>query len=266
MPAARATRGGGLEALLRRGDHVHRVAGEARVAGLGRLEGAALQAGTRGGRDLDARSASGSPARRRRWSESGTVGPLAMTSGASPGTSLISSVTTRAGAQCVASRPPLIAERCLRTQFISSIAAPLLSSALLIACFSSSVMPRRGQRQQRRAAAGDQAQHQVVGRQALRELRDALRGAPAGFVGHRVRGLDDLDAPGLRLVGRRHVVVARDDQAGQRRVLRPQRIDRRGHRAAGLAGADARPCGPSAAAGSQAAVFSAGSARATAAS
>ncbi len=75
---------------------------------------------------------------------SGTVGPLAMTSGASPGTSLISSVTTRAGAHIAASRPPLIADRCLRTQFISSMAAPLFSSALLMACLSSSVMPSAG--------------------------------------------------------------------------------------------------------------------------
>ena len=54
-----------------------------------------------------------------------------MTAGASPGTSLTSSVTTRAGAHAAARRPPLIADRCLRTQFISSIAAPLFSSALV---------------------------------------------------------------------------------------------------------------------------------------
>ena len=49
-------------------------------------------------------------------------------------------------------------------------------------------------RQQRRRTARHQAQHEVVFRQALREFGDALRGAAAGFVGHRVRGLDDLDA------------------------------------------------------------------------
>jgi hypothetical protein len=50
---------------------------------------------------------------------SGTVGPLAMTDGSSPGTSLMVSVTTRAGAQAAARRPPLMRDRCLRTQFIS---------------------------------------------------------------------------------------------------------------------------------------------------
>ena len=58
---------------------------------------------------------------------SGTVGPLAMMLGSSPGTSLIVSVTTRAGAQAAASRPPLMRERCLRTQFISEMLAPLAS-------------------------------------------------------------------------------------------------------------------------------------------
>ena len=48
-------------------------------------------------------------ARRRRCSASGTVGPLAMIDGSSPGTSLMSNVTTRAGAQRAASRPPLMA-------------------------------------------------------------------------------------------------------------------------------------------------------------
>jgi hypothetical protein len=37
---------------------------------------------------------------------SGTVGPLAMTDGSSPGTSLMVSVTTRAGAQAAARRRP----------------------------------------------------------------------------------------------------------------------------------------------------------------
>ena len=67
-----------------------------------------------------------------------------MTDGSSPGTSLISSVTTRAGAQAAAKRPPLIADRCLRTQFISEIVAPLLSNSLLIRCLSASSKPSAG--------------------------------------------------------------------------------------------------------------------------
>ena len=50
---------------------------------------------------------------------SATVGPEPMTEGSSPGTSEMTRVTTRAGAAAAASRPPLMAERCLRTQFIS---------------------------------------------------------------------------------------------------------------------------------------------------
>ena len=75
---------------------------------------------------------------------SGTVGPLAITAGSSPGTSEISSDTVRAGNAAAASRPPLIAERCLRTQFISSIEAPERSSARLTACLSASVSPSAG--------------------------------------------------------------------------------------------------------------------------
>ncbi|MCY1353213.1 hypothetical protein D9M69_395480 [compost metagenome] len=51
---------------------------------------------------------------------------------------------TVAGQLALARRPPLIAERCLRTQFISPMVAPDLSSALLIACLSLSVMPSAG--------------------------------------------------------------------------------------------------------------------------
>ena len=49
-----------------------------------------------------------------------------------------------AGAAARARRPPLMAERCLRTQFISEMLAPLFKSALLTACFSSSVTPSAG--------------------------------------------------------------------------------------------------------------------------
>ena len=75
---------------------------------------------------------------------SGTVGPLAMTEGSSPGTSLMHSVTTRAGAQAAARRPPLMRERCLRTLFISPMVAPLASRAWLMRCLSASVRPSPG--------------------------------------------------------------------------------------------------------------------------
>ena len=148
---------------------------------------------------------------RRRCVGSGTVGPEAITDGSSPGTSEISSATTRAGGAAAASRPPLIAERCLRTQFISSIVAPERSSARFTACLSARVRPGR-QRQQRRAAAGDQAEHQVVGTEALHQLEDARGRRAPGLVGHRMRRLDDLDAP-----GRHAMAVAGDDQAFEQR-------------------------------------------------
>ena len=73
-----------------------------------------------------------------------TVGPEAMTAGSSPGTSEIISATRRAGCAAAASLPPLIAERCFLTQFISSIEAPERSSALETACLSSRVSPGAG--------------------------------------------------------------------------------------------------------------------------
>ncbi len=75
---------------------------------------------------------------------SATVGPEPMTAGSSPGTSEITRVTSRAGWAAAARRPPLIAERCLRRQFISPIAAPEASSALFTACLSASVRPGAG--------------------------------------------------------------------------------------------------------------------------
>ena len=75
---------------------------------------------------------------------SGVVGPEAITDGSSPGTSEMISETILAGAAARASRPPLIADRCLRTQLISLMFAPLLSSALFKARLSYSVIPDAG--------------------------------------------------------------------------------------------------------------------------
>ncbi len=74
---------------------------------------------------------------------SGTVGPEPITEGSSPTTSEIASVSTRAGV-AAARRPPLIAERCFRTQLISWIVAPLLSSARVVACLSARATPGAG--------------------------------------------------------------------------------------------------------------------------
>ncbi len=75
---------------------------------------------------------------------SGSVGPEAISEASSPGTSEISQVSTRAGWAAAARRPPLIADKWRRTVLISPIGAPLLSSALLMACFSARLTPGAG--------------------------------------------------------------------------------------------------------------------------
>ena len=75
---------------------------------------------------------------------SATVGPEAITAGSSPGTSEMRSVTTRAGVAAAASRPPLIAERCLRTELISAMVAPEAMSRAVAACLSASLRPGAG--------------------------------------------------------------------------------------------------------------------------
>ena len=66
-------------------------------------------------------------------------------------------------------------------------------------------------RQQRRPAPRDQAQYQIVGGESCDQRHDARRRRPAGFIGHRMSRLDDLDA----LAG--HTVAVRcDHETGQR--------------------------------------------------
>ena len=55
---------------------------------------------------------------------------------------------------------------------------------------------RPGQREQRRATAGNECHHQVIGPQALHRLQDAGGSLHAGLVRHRMRGLQHLDATG----------------------------------------------------------------------
>ena len=75
---------------------------------------------------------------------SATVGPDAMVEGSSPGTSEIIRVRTRAGDAAAARRPPLIADKCFRTQFISTMLAPDRNKAVFTACLSASDRPSAG--------------------------------------------------------------------------------------------------------------------------
>jgi hypothetical protein len=90
---------------------------------------------------------------------------------------------------------------------------------------------RQRQGQQRRSAAREQAEHEVVARQSLHQLQHALRGREPRFIRHRMRGLDHFDAPHVVAVA-----VARDHQAFERPL--PVRFDGGGHRRRCLAGAD----------------------------
>ena len=77
---------------------------------------------------------------------SGTVGPEPMTLGSSSigaTTSEIASVSVRP-AHAAARRPPLMPDRCLRTQLSSSMARPSCMSARVICCFSANVTPGTG--------------------------------------------------------------------------------------------------------------------------
>ena len=130
-----------------------------------------------------------------------------MSIGSSPGTSEISRFSTRAGWQAAARRPPLIADRCRRTQFISPMVAPERSSARFSACLSASVRPAAG--------IGSSAEPPPEIRHSTRSSAPrpctvssmrARRGEPV-VVGHRVRGLEDLDP-----FATDRVAVARDDE------------------------------------------------------
>jgi hypothetical protein len=91
--------------------------------------------------------------------------------------------------------------------------------------------PRRGQGEQGRAAARNQAQRQIIGTQFLRHFQYACRGGAACRVRHRVRRFDNFD-----LAGFHSVAVARYHQPIK--IALPMILDGARHGAAGLAGAN----------------------------
>ena len=140
---------------------------------------------------------------------SGVVGPEAITDGSSPGTSEMIKDTILAGAAATASRPPLIADRCLRTQLISLMLAPLLSSALFKACLSSSVIPGAGRESKAEPPPDIRQSARSSGPRPLTRSRILLRRLLPCGVGNGMGGLDHLDP----LQRADAVAVARDDQA-----------------------------------------------------
>ena len=141
------------------------------------------------------------------------------------------SETTRAGWAAAASRPPLMVETCLRMVFIAAIGAPEASSASLTAISSASVRPPAGDGSSAEPPPEISATTRSSSVEAGDGFEQALRGLEAGRVGHRMRGLDDLDA----LAGR-GIAVAGDDDAFERPV--PGLLEGRCHLRRALAGAD----------------------------
>ena len=127
--------------------------------------------------------------------------------GSSPGTSEIAKVTTCAGAAAAASRPPLIAERCLRTVLISVMVAPERNNARVTACLSASVRPGAGKASS--AEPPPEARNTtVLGPESVGELEDPPRRALSGSVGHGMARFDDFDP-----------VAGNGDHSGSRRRL-----------------------------------------------
>ena len=139
--------------------------------------------------------------------------------------------TTRAGAAASASRPPLIAERCLRTQLISAMSAPLLSSARLIACLSSRVRPGAGSASS--AEPPPEIRHSTRS-SALKALDASRMRAAAASPAASGVGCAASTTSMLRVGA--PMAVAGDDEAFERPA--PRRFDRGRHRRRGLAGAD----------------------------
>ena len=89
------------------------------------------------------------------------------------------------------------------------------------------------QREQARAASRDQYQQEVIAIQGRRIAENRCRRLLASLVGHRMSGLDDIDA-----LGRQAMFVAGDDSTGQPVGMGPGEFDCAGHRRGRLARAD----------------------------
>ena len=165
-----------------------------------------------------------------------------MAAGSSRGTSEIASVSRRAGCAAAASLPPLMRDRCLRTQFISLMRAPERRSCLVSVCLASKLTPATGA-DQRGGAARHQRENEVVRAGRGGKLERALGAFDAVGVRDRVSRLDDLDR-----VRRQPVSVAcRDEPRDQVLLTVPDvvALGRARHRGGGLAGADDDDTSPS---------------------
>ena len=146
-------------------------------------------------------------------------------------------------------------ERCLRSAFISPMAAPLRNSARVVACFSSSVMPVAGAIQLAEAPpdSSTSTRSSPSAASASASARSVRR--DPRLIRHRMAGLDHGNVP-----GRTAIAVAGDGEAGEplaRRCGRDNAVPR-------LASSRPRPCRRQARRAGRAAAVPAGSAAGTA--
>ena len=162
---------------------------------------------------------------------SATVGPEAMSIGSSPGTSERSSVTTL-GRMASGREAPALDGRKMAAHAVhlADARARLQQRAVDRLLVVERQVSQRGD-EQRRAAAGNEAQHEIVAAESRHRIEHAPRGGDARGIRHRVRRFDDLDS----LAGHA-VAVSRHHDTGQRAL--PVVLDGLCHRGRGLAGAD----------------------------
>ncbi len=229
-PASRATVRGRFERALRRGDHADRRVREPRIAGLDRFTRGGFQHARDRGRHFDPVAANHVQG----------VGAGRRVGNCRPRRDRDRIVARYIGDQqrhhlCgVAGRgePPALDRRQMAAHAIhlADRRARLEQRAIDVLLVVEREAVRR-QREQRGAAARDQRDHEIVGGEAANHREHAFRGSEAGCIGHRMRGLDDLDS-----LARHRVAVARDDEPGD--IARPMILERPRHRCRRLAGAD----------------------------
>ena len=230
--------GGGVERGARPGDQLEARTGKGGIAGLAALVAGILERAA--DRGIDRKPIFPTMARASASVVgSGTVGPDAMADGSSCGTSDIASVTISARWPARASRPPLIRDKCLRTVLTSPIGAPERNSARVTCCFCANDTPAGRCDPVGGAAARQQHQQQIVRAGGLGETQAVFRALEAGFVGHRMAGLDDPDTPGRQAVA---VTGGRDSRQPRRietEFVEVMPLRRHGHGGRGLAGGQA---------------------------
>ena len=165
----------GFERHLRRGDETIARARQARIARLRGFIGGSIEPRRHRLAAARSRISPGWRGPRRRSKDRPRSGPSRSRRDRRPARRRSRASPRAPGTLPRPSRPPLMAERCFRTQLISAMVAPQVSSARVTARLSSSETPAGRQGEQRRRPARHQAQHQIVRRKVPDAVQDALR-------------------------------------------------------------------------------------------